>query len=251
MSEVGATCLTIDTRNLEFIKIDGPALQVKIRTQCARLFPLRRLSRIHVIGKLCDGIESLLHCAESQVPVAFFTRSGKLRCQLYYPVFESSVLSHWLDHVDFDCQVKEVYSDWLSHQTSHLLSNIGLSDFASPSRGDLLLSRLNGLCRERLGKEELSCALQWLFGMLSAHLSQLVVSYGLGNQSRGKKKLMGDMTPILELAIRYFLLQKASRKKLHVSATTMSFFYSQHHDEIDTFARQMLYQLASRLEAIV
>jgi hypothetical protein len=61
-----ATCLVIDARKLESLTVDGPALKVTMRSQSARLFPFRRLSRVHVVGAIRDGIDTLLQCAERQ-----------------------------------------------------------------------------------------------------------------------------------------------------------------------------------------
>lgn len=44
------SCLVIDSRKAEKISLDGPALKVRMQSQSSRLFPLRRLSRIHILG---------------------------------------------------------------------------------------------------------------------------------------------------------------------------------------------------------
>ncbi len=83
------TCLVIDAEKTSHIMLDGPALKITMHLQSARLFPLRRIARIHVIGSVENSFETMVSCAERQIPVAFFTKQGKLRCQLYYPVFEN------------------------------------------------------------------------------------------------------------------------------------------------------------------
>lgn len=249
--EMAATCLVIDSRRLENLSIDGPALKVRMRTQSPRLFPLRRLSRIHVVGAIKDGLESLLHCAENQIPVAFFTVAGRLRCQLYFPVFENSIISHWLEHVDFDVEARQIYDDWLFHQTLHVISTMGYTQGARESRFQLLDEKLRSICVRHLGKKEFHLAMDWLNGMLAVHISQLIVHYGLSNQSRGKRRLMEDISPICELWLIYFLATHVSKRRVRIAAQSMSDLYQKHSEEVDYTVRRMLTQLATRLESIV
>ncbi|GEM_PF-1940029 len=251
MSQVAATCLIIDTRKLAALAVDGPALKVTMKTQSPRLFPFRRLSRIHVVGSIRDGVDTLLHCAEQQIPVAFFTVKGKLRCQIYYPVYESSILSHWLEHVDFDIEIRQIYDDWLCHQMLNVVSIIGFNEGARERRLQLLDERLRKGCKQYLTKQEFEAAMEWLSGMLSAHLSQLIVEYGLANQSRGKRRLMADINPICETWLMFCLGNQACKRRLRIHVQSMSDLYQQHHDELDYFVRRMLTQLATRLESIV
>lgn len=249
--EIAATCLVIDARTLDSLTVDGPALKVRMRSQSPRLFPFRRLSRVHVVGSIRDGLDSLLHCAENQIPVAFFTVSGRLRCQLYFPVYENSILSHWLEHVDFDVEAKQIYDDWLIHQTLHVISMMGYTEGARESRYQLIAERLRSLCNRYLGRKEFHGAMDWLNGMLSVHISQLIVAYGLANQSRGKRRLMDDLSPVCELLLIYFLATYASKQRVRVAAQSMSNFYQKHSQEIEYTIRRMLTQLATRLESIV
>jgi hypothetical protein len=249
--EMAATCLVIDARKLDSLSIDGPALKVRMRMQSIRLFPLRRLSRIHVIGTLRDGLDSLLHCAEHQVPVAFFTYAGKLRCQMYFSVVENSIISHWLEHVDFDVEAQQIYEDWLQHQTLHLMSQLGYSEGARETRFKRLSEKLRNICNNKMGHRDFGDAMDWLIGIFTVHLSQLIVDHGLSNQSSGKRRLLKDISPVCEIWLIYFLAMAASKRKIKVSAQSMSDLYQQHADDIEYTARRMLSQLATRLESIV
>lgn len=249
--DIATTCLVIDSRKLESLSMDGPALKVRMRTQSARLFPLRRLSRIHVVGSISDGLDTLLHCAEQQVPVAFFTINGRLRCQLYFPVFENSLISHWLEHVDFDVEARQVYEDWLHHQTLHVMSLIGWNQGAREVRFQCLSDRLRHLCNCAIGHKTFLHAMEWLDGILAVHLSQVIVSHGLSNQSSGKRRLMSDIAPICQLLLIYYLACAVERKKIRISAQSMSDLYQKHSSDIEHTTKRMLSQLATRLESIV
>ncbi len=251
MSDIAPMSLVIDARKLDQLTLDGPSLRVRMRLKSAMLFPLRRLSRIHVIGAISNGLDALLHCAEQQIPVAFFTVTGRLRCQLYYPVYDNSLLSHWIEHVDFDVQARQVYDDWLQHQMLHELSRIGANQGAREQRYQLVNETLRHLCKQKLGGREFHAAEAWLEGMMNVHLSQLVVDFGLANQSRGKRRLLADISPVGQLWWLYFLALAVQRSKVRVTPQTMTELYQQHSAHIDYTVRKMLTHLASRLESIV
>lgn len=249
--EAAKTCLVINSSMTEKLSLDGPALRIRMQAQSARLFPLRRLSRIHIIGELERGFDALIHCAEHQIPVAFFTARGKLRCQLYFPVFENTFLNHWLEHIEFDMQARQEYQEWLVHQTLYLLSRMGYAQGTRERRLQIVDEELSSLCRAKLGEKGYRLAMEWLQGILAVQLSQIIVDQGLSNQSRGKRKLMEDLSPLYDLWLRHHLAEKLGTKHLIINANTMADFYQGQSEAIEYSTRRMLAQLATRLESIV
>lgn len=79
----------------------------------------------------------------------------------------------------------------------------------------------------------------------------MIVRQGLANQSRGKRRLMEDMTRVCELWLLYLLAGRVEEGGLRIDAYSMSNFYQRHAERIEYTVRRMLAQLASRLEAIV
>jgi CRISPR/Cas system-associated endonuclease Cas1 len=236
----GKTCLIIDSRKMVKISIDGPALKICMESQSPRLFPLRRLSRIHIIGDPTSGLNALLYCAEHQVPVAFFTAKGKLRCQLFFPVFEGNFISHWIEHVE-----------WLHHEKLRLLAPIGIISGSNESRAKLAEEMFNKICKYAIGESQYKLATDWLMGMLATQMSQIIVNHGIANQSRSKKKLMDDLLPLYRVWIKHSLSNALKTEKLNISAATMSALYQQLSEDIDYQLRRSLTQLSSRLEAII
>lgn len=249
--EIAKSCLVVDARKVERLSLDGPALKVRVKAQSPRLFPLRRLSRIHVLGELDAGLDALIHCAEHQIPVAFFTVKGKLRCQLYFPVLENTIIAHWLEYVEFDQAAKDEYSEWRMHQCLHLLAQMGCRNNPREDRLQLMEESLNHICKKSLGEKEYRLACEWLNGMLTVHMSQVIVNHGLANQSRGKRCLMDDLLPLFELWLKFRMAEHLKRRKLAINASTMSHFYQDQSAWIDYTLRRMLTQLATRLEAII
>jgi hypothetical protein len=222
-----------------------------MQLQSARLFPLRRLSRIHVVGAVENGFEAFIHCAEQQIPVAFFSVRGKLRCQLYYPVFTNGIISHWLEHVEFDEQAKYEYSEWLANQKLYLLACMGYRKGSSEQRMQLMQETLNHFCKKIIGAVKFELALDWLSGIMAVHMSQVIVEQGVANQSRAKRKLMDDLSPLCELWLKFMLSKKLESGKIFVSAYSMSTLYQEQVEFIEYTLRRMITQLASRLESII
>jgi hypothetical protein len=244
------TCVFIDAQRVDFLGIDGPALRVCMVEQSVRLFPLRRILRIHVLGTLSKGFETLITCAERKIFVAFFTRTGRLRGQLYYPALEQTPLSHWLEHIEFDSDIHQNYQDWLLHQSLFLLSQTGFRRGCSLQGLQQASKKQEGLATEMLGVE---CpqAWHWLEGYLHIQVAQLLLDFGLAHPSRAKRLLQADLMPLFTLWMRNAFLIWQQRKRLPINGRTMTYFFQQHHNDLDTIGRRMLTQLASRFEAIL
>lgn len=249
--DITKTCLVLDARKLERLRMDGPALRVTLCEQSSLLFPLRRLDRIHIIGNLNEGLEALLYCAERQIPIAFFSAAGKLRCQLYFPVVEHTQLSHWLEHIEFDPQASEQYAEWLHNQRAYFLSTLDVMTGSQRTRLQRLQEKVHHIGKKVLGERQHRLAQEWLEGICIAQLSQLVVNHGFSNNSRGKQRLLDDILPLFQLWLGYQLAVQLERGAMTINGKTMSGFYQTQADTLAYMGRRMLAQLASRLEAII
>lgn len=250
---MSTSSLMIDARKPCRLRIDGPALSVRIGYNSPLLFPLRRLARIHVIGCVSEGFDALIYCAERQIPVAFFTAKGKLRCQLYEPRYEDNILAHWLEHVEFDPACKEQYDDWLEAQRLHLLAAFGYRFGAREQRHivieQLLRTKANLILQRKKYSHE---AIDWLEGLLSAHLSQLVSLHSMGRSCRTSKKLLADLLPIFTIAMLHVFVERMEQDgRIPTSSAAMSDFYHRYSSEVEYHLRRMLTQLANRIEGVV
>lgn len=247
------SCLVLDANQIARLALDGPALQITLHQQSHRLFPLRRIARIHVIGPLDTGFATLLHCAEQQIPVAFFNTKGALRCQLYYPVHENGVLAHWLEHIEFDEQAAVLYQDWLQLQHTHLLARMGCRQGAHNTRTDLVEQHITRILKTVWSKAQINDAQDWLDGLLTSHLSQLIAQEGLAHQSRGTRRLLEDLLPSCKTWLLYCLTQHIieQKKAPRLDAHGMSQFYQHISDSVEYLIRRMLVQLVTRLESII
>lgn len=65
-----------------WVGLDGPALRVSSLTQAERLFPLRRIGRIHCCQRVSWEMEALMACAEQGIPIVFMDDEGQVQARL-------------------------------------------------------------------------------------------------------------------------------------------------------------------------
>lgn len=250
--DTAKTCLLIDAAKLERLSLDGPALRVQMQAQSGRLFPLRRIARIHVMGQGVVSMDALLHCAEQRIPVAFFRGNGKLRCQLYFPGAEDGTLGHWLVYLDFDTCVRDVYEHWLQDQRLHVMAALGIRSGCPEHRLKMIREQISTVGNRSLGKLRFREALDWLHGFLQAQLSQLIAEQGLSLRDRHACRLLGDIQSLCELSVDMALCrQLSSCGKGKLGSARLSRLYQDQADSIAYNVRHMLASLTSRLENII
>ena len=251
MSQLTPSSLVIDTSKLQQMSIDGPTLKIVMQRSSPKLFPLRRLIRIHILGIPEIGMSALIYCAERQIFVAFFDTSGKFKCRLLPAAGLSSFVDHWFEHVEFDKKVNQLYGEWLLHQEMHILSKLGVNTGANVHRKNLVYETLRGFCRQKLGRAGLKSALEWLDGFLCFHLDQVIEGFGF-IQERSRLKLLQDIKPIITIILLYSLAGRLQQvNTLEISAKNMTELYQNQAERIEFATRRMLTLLVNRLESIV
>lgn len=251
MGEADFTFLVIDCRKLVRMGMDGPALKVVMRGRSPVLFPLRRLRRIHILGTPSNGMEALLYCAEQQIPVAFFSSTGHLRCRLSPAAELPALVDHWFECVEFDVEVGQLYRDWAENQERFAWSRLGVSSGTNISRRKLAVEALQGYCRARLGRIKFQEFMQWMDGLLGFHVGQIIESCGF-KQERNRARLREDMKRILEPCLLHALAKRLQHKSvLNVSAQSVTAFYQLCSEDIEYAGRRMLTQLVTSIEAMV
>lgn len=243
--------VTIDSRKLKRMDMDGPALRVIMQSRSPVLFPLRRLARIYVLGVPQHGLESLVFCAEQRIPVAFFNFNGRLRCRLSFVQEVPAGIDHWLEHIAFDQHIKNAYREWLLNQGLNVLSQLGVTQGAREARVRLFSDALRGYCRRTLGEQALKDAYEWIDGLLLVHLEQVITNFGC-THTRARQMLTDDLKPICEILLIHCLAERIHQNSgFRVDAKSMMDVYHRQSEHIEYTVRRMLIQLQIRLESII
>ncbi len=74
------TPLYLDGRSKISVSLDAPALAVEQLNKTRQLFPLSRISRIVVSGKVDWTMAALMACADDGISIVFLNRQGQPRC---------------------------------------------------------------------------------------------------------------------------------------------------------------------------
>lgn len=247
------TSLMIDARKNCILRIDGPALWIQVEHKSPILFPLRRISRIHVVGLVKQGFDALIHCAEQEIPVAFFNGHGKLRCQLYSPNVNDNILAHWLETIEFDPAAKEVYQHWLENQRLHLLSTMGYRRVNSEDRHHVIEQLLRAKANILLDKKQHTKeAITWLEGLLSSHLTETISRHSLGKPNGASHKLLKDLLPIFTIALLHAFVERLEQhNSIPSNSYGMSKFFHRYSEMADYHINRMLTQLEHSLENLI
>ena len=249
--EQASVSLVIDTRQLDRICIDGPALRVKMRHKSSQWFPLRRLSRLHFIGINQVQLSLVLLCAEQNIPVAFFKHNGQLRSKMMPPRGERALIDHWFEHLQFDDEFRVIYRDWKQFQQQHLLASLAIDAQHGGVKIKVINDSLRRFCQRRLGKQHYQVAKDWLIGLLGFQVQQVIQRFGI-YQPMACETLTNDLVNICEpWLLQQFATKLGCSRKFEVTPKYMSGFYQLITDRLENQLERMLFQLVNSLEAVI
>ena len=181
--EPAAKTLYLDGRQPLRVSRDGPALRVRAQASADRLFPLHRLRRIVVSGRVEWCTDALLVCADANIPISFLASEGRLRARLLAPGAGSSViaLGDALEMMLGAPDGRQGYLDWVSgcaHQARLQLVH-SADRGAWPTQPAVIRRMLFERARFYVRAPDLRRFDRRLNALLNAHLSQLLVSAGV------------------------------------------------------------------------
>ncbi len=166
---------------------DGPALRVRAPASADRLFPLRRIRRIVVSGRVEWCADALLVCADANIPISFLANKGKLRARLVAPGPGSSIiaLGEALEMMLDEPGGRQRYLDWVSgcaHQAR--LQLVHSADRGVwPTQPAVMRRMLFERACHYVRAPDLRRFDQQLNALLNAHLCQLLGSAGVACDS--------------------------------------------------------------------
>lgn len=173
------------------VRLDGPALDVRLPERAPTLFPLLRVSRVIVSGPVQWSTEALLACAERGITVTFLDRNGGVRAYLFGQSGARESLFHRLCDLLDRADWAERYDDWKRGMASHarraLCRQLRIDTARLPS--GRVLDALDDL--ERLYAPPALC--HWLHRRLHGWLAALVAEELAGaGLDAARQRAFGD-----------------------------------------------------------
>lgn len=156
------------------VRLDGPALRVAMPARADQWFPLARLSRVVVTGRVEWSTEALLACAGRGISVTFLDRDGRTRAYLFGDSGVRESLLHrlrdLLDRPDWRARYGDWYRGMESRARKALCRRLGLDPLSlKPAR---LLQQMRLVKRRHVS----AAVLDWLEARLHDWLAALVAA---------------------------------------------------------------------------
>lgn len=217
--------LYINCSRLERWQADDRALQVVMRDQAPRLFPLARLARVVFIGTPGGEIRSLTRLLAHQIHVAIFRRDGRLLGAFHAPATGPSLLPDIAERLAYDRVLQSWFQDWERNQQAHVAS--------------LARRERAGLPGDRLGRGE---AMDWLEGLAQVQWQQIASEYGLSSQSGLGDQLLRRLEGLWKLWLEAKASQLLQRYRNPGERKAVRYF-ADIDEDLESQQRRLLVQL--------
>ncbi len=233
------------------VRLDGPALRIQSETHADRLFPLQRLNRVIVTGRVDWSTEALLACADRAVNVSFLSRGGRLRARLLgKPSGKPPLdLGDALEALIEDTKGRDHYSDWLTaniRRARRYAAGLIQLDSRSVDTGELRRS-ITSKALKIVDEKELKFVDIHLAALLISHLEDLIGRVGLCQDlpmlTVQKINIVRDLADILGWYLQppklYFLehrrriAMRKGRRIVSAPRGAVIYFYEQNTDIVE------------------
>ena len=194
-----------------WVGLDGPALRVSQPDRAERLYPLRRIGRVHCNPHVAWEQEALLACAEAGIPVLFLDDDGLIRAHLLGRPGQRDELRNRLVEFLLRPEAAGMLSHWLNehHQRAARWAAIKLRDFHGwtdrgprPDKDQVAALRawINHRAERLAGTAGALDSRQWLrglaYGWMEEHLADLGFARTTEVAQVGAPALAADLTDI-------------------------------------------------------
>ncbi len=174
--------LYLDIAQADRVGVDGSALRVVTHAQAEVFFPLRRVSRVVVTGKVEWETAALLACLEYGVPVAFRGRDGRLLGHCLSDRSSTVSLENLLHAGADSAQGDALYQQWRAHEENRWVVRMGKA-CGLRLRVTTAQAVLPGL--ESLLQQRLPCPFALFRAQLEApiasHVAEVLAMYGFSD----------------------------------------------------------------------
>ncbi len=242
-------CLVMDSRSLQDIQRDGPALRLQVKGRSRQWFPLRRLSRVLCIGYPALGLGALGETAHDGVPVTFLQPGGEVLAQLVYPGALPAPLNHWLDAAATEPDIAAAYALWadnLGRHTYGLAGAVACDRQHAAARAEALLAEL--LRKQKRGRLP-AHARSWFSSLLMTGIQAELMARGMPANSRVLQTIVNDMLhPGLMLVLSWLYLNLPVGE--NPRETELVRYYQRHlESDVEAWIQRGVYSLEQQLES--
>lgn len=251
--------LYLDVAQANEVVLEAVALRVKAFDQADSFYPLRRISRVVVTGKVEWQTAALLACLEYGIPVAFRGRDGVLVGHCLSDRSSQTSLETLLHACADDAAGDTLYQQWRVHEESRWVLRMGRA-CQHIFQGTLAHSVLPQV--ETLVQAQLPCRFGQFVGQLqvpiASHVTEVLAAYGFSDNIQlpltRRVHLSRDVEKLLLLEA-YWLVVRGEVPLLFAERglrySVVHFYESQHahFEERARIALNRLWRLLKHQEA--
>ena len=249
--------LYLDSLQADHVSLDTVALRVQTHAQVTLFYPLRRIARVVVTGKVEWQTAALLACLDYGIPLAFRERDGRL---IGHCLSERSnqtpleaLLVYCADHPEGD----DLYQQWRCQEEYQWVQRAGRTRHYH-LQGRLAYQVLGQV--ERWLQAQLPCRFAQFTAQLQApiasHVAEVLAAYGFSDNihlpATRRVHLARDLAQLLLLEA-YWLVLRGERPTLDAQRGlrySLIAFYEKHQAHFEERARIALNRLWRQLKTL-
>lgn len=242
--------LYLDVAQANAVELEAVALRVKAHDKADSFYPLRRVSRVVVTGKVEWQTAALLACLEYGIPVAFRGRDGVLVGHCLSDRSSRTPLEELLHACADSAEGDALYQNWRVHEESLWVLRMGRACHRQ-FRGGVAHSILREV--EPLVQAQLPCRFgqfsEQLQTPIASHVAEVLAAYGFSDNIHLPLTRRVHLTRDLEkrlLQEAYWLVVRGETPRLFENRGlrySIVHFYETHQAHFEERARIALNRL--------
>lgn len=250
--------LYLDSLQADQVSLDAVALRVSTHEHVVLYYPLRRLARIVVTGKVEWETRALLACLDYGIPIAFRERDGRLIGHCLSERSNQTPLENLLAYCADHPQGDALYQQWRCQEEYQWVQRAGRTRHYILN-GRLAYQVIGQV--ERWLQAQLPCRFTQFKAQLQApiasHVSEILAAYGFSDNvhlpTTYRVHLVRDLSHLLLLEA-YWLVLRGARPSLHpqrgLRYSVVAFYetHQLHFEERARIALNRLWRLLKSLE---
>jgi hypothetical protein len=223
--------LFVQGRQLQYWRLVGNTISIKIYRRAEQLFPMSRLRRVIFIERAPGDMRALWKLLEMGVGVTFMGAHGRLIGAFNAPAVDTSILPLLAERLMHERVLRHWFSEWQENQQRHLTQELNLQE-AQQSR---YLCELTHEARD------------WLQGLTTALINSVASEFGLDSAQRPSRCLLNSLEvlvlPWVMMQGRWWL-----RHTRDMDAQRCCRAFDDFSEPLEDHMRRMLLQLELRAD---